>query len=227
MEVEIARSGEVARVGAERFLSGALAQAALLQVAEEVFAQVFDGAAEPAADGGFVDVEGTGDLGEGALIQVIGGEQKTVFRALPGQAIPDGRSEQGQIFRLWNWLRCGCERVIGRRVAIGFRQRLFAPGLAVVVDVALGERGAQPTEQRSAALVGVERRAALAIAQVEAIELGVERVGEFAAKGVAAGDGDGGAGEGLAIERKKALPGVFVAQGAGAGEGQIGEPEVA
>ncbi len=93
--VEIADSGQVARVGGEGFLRGALAQAALLQLPEEVFAQAVNGAAQLAADGGFMDGEGAGDLEHGALVQIVGGEQKAIFRTLLGEAMLDGRGEEG------------------------------------------------------------------------------------------------------------------------------------
>jgi len=48
---------------------------------------------------------------------------------------------------------------------------------AVVVDVALSERRAEPAHQRTAARVRSQRRAALAVAFGEAEEFGVERIG--------------------------------------------------
>ena len=48
-----------------------------------------------------------------------------------------------------------------------------------MVDVALGEGGAEPAEERAAAGVAGERGAAFAVALAEAEELGVEGVGEL------------------------------------------------
>lgn len=174
-----------------------------------------------------MDVEGAGDLGEGTLVEIIGGEQEAIFGALVGEGLLDGGGEEGQFFGVRRFRRRGCGRVAGGGFGGGIGELLFAPGLAVVVDVALGDGGAQPAEQRSAALVGGERGAAMAVAQVEAVELGVEAVGEFAALGFIAGDGDGGAGEGLLVECEEALPGARLALGAGVGERQVGEAQAA
>ena len=104
-------------------------------------------------------------------------------------------------------------------------ERGLAVGAAVVVDVALGEGGAEPAEERAAAGVGGERGTALAVALGEAEEFGVEGVGEVVAEGGRAGDGDGGLGERRAVEREEALPGGFAAEGAGLGEGEFGQAE--
>jgi len=114
MQVKIAHpgqfvpSGQVARVGAEGFLSGALAQPALLEIAQEGLSQVLNGAAKLAADGGFVDIEDAGDLKEGALVEVIGGQQKSLFGASLGEGLLDGGGEQGQLFGGRRGFRSGC-----------------------------------------------------------------------------------------------------------------------
>jgi hypothetical protein len=97
----------------------------------------------------------------------------------------------------------------------------FAVGAAVVVDVALGEGGAEPAEERAAARVGGERGAAFAFFGGEAVELGVERVGEVVTEGCGAGDGDGGLGEGRAVDGEESLPCGFTAEGTGLGEGEV------
>ncbi len=97
----------------------------------------------------------------------------------------------------------------------------------MMVDVALGQSRSQPAEKRPAALVAIERGPAVAVAQVKAVKLGVEGVGEFAASGVAGRHGDGGAGEGLAVEGEEAIPGQGNAPSAGAGQSQVGEAQAA
>jgi hypothetical protein len=95
----------------------------------------------------------------------------------------------------------------------------------VVVDVALGERGAEPAHERAAAGVAGERRAAFAGALGEAEELGVEGVGEVFAERRGAGDGDGGLAQRRAEASEELLPGGFAAESAGLGEREIGELE--
>lgn len=94
-------------------------------------------------------------------------------------------------------------------------------GAAMVVDVALGERGAQPTHEGAASAVGGERAAAFAFAESKTVKLGIEAVGEFAAQRVTASNGNGSADQGLAMHGNEALPSAFVAVGAGAGEHQV------
>lgn len=89
----------------------------------------------------------------------------------------------------------------------------------MVVDVALGECGAEPAEERAAAGVGGEWRAALTVALGEAVELGVERVGEIVAERGGAGNGNSGLGEWTAVALEEALPGGLAAESAGLGEG--------
>ena len=72
-------------------------------------------------------------------------------------------------------------------------------GAAVVVDVTLGERSAKPAEKRAATLVGIEWGAAFSVAGGEAVEFGVERVGEIAAQAFTVGDGYGGACERMLV----------------------------
>jgi len=95
----------------------------------------------------------------------------------------------------------------------------------VVVNVALGERGAKPAHERAAAGVAGERRTANARALGEAEELGVEGVGEIFAERRGAGDGDGGLAQWGAEASEELLPGGFAAEGAGLGESEIGDLE--
>ena len=61
----------------------------------------------------------------------------------------------------------------------GVGEGVFAVGSAVVVDVALGERGAQPADEGAAAGVACQRGfAGSGGGGGEAEELGVEAVGE-------------------------------------------------
>ena len=70
---------EVAGIGAEGFFGGPPAEAAGLEVAEELLVQVGGEALEAAADGGFVDLEEAGDLEQRLLVEEIGGEEETVL----------------------------------------------------------------------------------------------------------------------------------------------------
>ena len=98
-------------------------------------------------------------------------------------------------------------------------------GAAVAIDVFLREDGAQPAFERSASGVGRKFGNALAIAGVRAVEVGVERVGEFAGGGVFAGDAQGGEIQFLAIAREEDFPGGVVAGGTGAGQGEFVDAE--
>ena len=71
-------------------------------------------------------------------------------------------------------------------------ERSFAPGTAVVIDVSLGQRRAQPTEQRPTARVGSQRRTALTIEFPQSVQLGVKRIGELMPDSGGSGDGNRG-----------------------------------
>ncbi len=94
-------------------------------------------------------------------------------------------------------------------------------GAPVLVDKALGERGSQPADQRTAPGIGIERAAPFALADGQPVELRVETVGEFAAQAFVAGDGHAGAEKRLPVKGNESLPGALVPTGAGARQHQI------
>ena len=98
---------DVARVGAEHFFSGALAEAAGLEVVQELFAQFGDQALEPAADGGFMHVEDAGNLEKGMAVKEIGGEEEAI---LGGKALQGAGHGVGKVSKLGG---------DGRRVRLG------------------------------------------------------------------------------------------------------------
>lgn len=104
-------------------------------------------------------------------------------------------------------------------------ERGLAVGVAVVIDVPLGEGGAKPAKERAATGVGGKRRAALAIDLTEAVELGVEGVSKIVAEGARTRDGDSCLGKGSSVKAQETLPGDFAAEGAGVGESELGEVE--
>ena len=209
---------EVARIGAESFFSGAPAEAAGMEVVQEVFAQIGDQALEPAADGGFMHVEDAGNLEKGMAVKEIGGEEEAILggKALQGAGHGVGKVSKfggdGRRVRLAGWAVEGVEWG-------------FAVGAAVVIDVPLRERGAQPAEQRAAAGVRSQRRLAYAVDLAQAVQFRVERFGKVVAKRGRASHRDGGLGEGSTIEPEEALPCDFSPEGAGVSESQLREME--
>jgi hypothetical protein len=147
-------SVEIAGIGAEGFLGGALAEAEGLQVAQDLFAEVHRVTRWSLR---LTVASWTrrmlGDLEEGSPIEVVGGEEEAIFGRL---ALRRGDCWTARLRRS-SWAGAAGSGCGEGRVAGGGFEGLFAPGLAVVVYVALGEGGAQPAEERSAALVGVER----------------------------------------------------------------------
>src|ERR1035441_1866175 len=205
---------EVARIGAESFFSGAPAEAAGLEVVQEVFAQIGDQALEPAADGGFMHVEDAGNLEKGMAVKEIGGEEEAILcgKALQGAGHGVGKLSKfggdGRRVRLAGWAVEGVEWCL-------------AVGAAVVIDVPLRERGAQPAEQRAAAGVRSQRRLAHAVDLAQAVQFRVERFGKVVAKRGRAGDRDSVLGEGSTIEAEEALPCDLPPEGAGVSEGLL------
>ena len=102
------------------------------------------------------------------------------------------------------------------------------PLALVDVDVTLCENGAKPGFERTAAVKITEEGAFAASAIGEAVELGEERVGEFASFGgsrAAAEDGGCGGAKVWAIGGDEMLPGRFAIFHASGGERQILEME--
>ena len=63
---------EVARIGAERFLCCAFAEAGCFEVLEELLANVFGQTLELTADCGFVDAQEAREVEESAAIEKVG-----------------------------------------------------------------------------------------------------------------------------------------------------------
>ena len=100
---------DVARVGAEHFFSGAPAEAAGLEVVQELLAQIGDQALEPAADGGFMHVEDAGNLEKGMAVKEVGGEEEAILGGKALQGAGDGVGKvskfggDGRRVRLAGW----------------------------------------------------------------------------------------------------------------------------
>jgi hypothetical protein len=167
---------EVARIGAQRFLGRSLAEAAGLEIAQELLAEVGGKALEFATDGGFVDVEETRDLQQRLPVEEVGTEEETVFGCESFESAMNGVGEVSEVGgeRCGRCGGCGSVQVV---------KRSFAVGAAVVVDVALREGDAEPAEQRAPAGIGGERGVAAAASLGEAEELGVQGVGEIVTEG--------------------------------------------
>ncbi len=91
----------------------------------------------------------------------------------------------------------------------------------MVVDVALGEGGAEPAHEGASAGVSGERGAAIAVSLGEAVELGVEPICEVFALRGGFGDADGGLAERGLEPGDELLPGLLAAESAGAGECEV------
>jgi hypothetical protein len=91
----------------------------------------------------------------------------------------------------------------------------------MVINVPLGQRGAEPAEKRPTPGVRSQRRTALAIELPQPVQFGIERVGEIMAHGCGAGDGDCGFGQRVTVDAEEALPGGIAAQSAGVGHSQL------
>ena len=147
---------QIARVVAQRFFGGPFAQSAGLKMMEQSLAQIRKQPLEPPANGGFVDMEDAGDLGEGLAIEEIGGEQVALFR---GKALERTGNGAGQVSE-FRRRRRGIQWRRGSVESIEWRLAVRSP---VMIDMTLGKRGAKPAEKRTAPGVGSEGRAALVL----------------------------------------------------------------
>jgi hypothetical protein len=129
----------VARVGAQGFLGGRLAEAAGDQILKELLAETVGEPLEPTADGGFMNGQGLRDLEKCLAIEIVGGEQKTVFCAYTSQGAGNCGCELGQVCRDWD---CG-----RRRGTVEIVELCFAMRAAVVVSESLDKGGAEPAEK--------------------------------------------------------------------------------
>jgi hypothetical protein len=140
---------DVAGVGAQGFLRGRLVEATGDEIADELFVEIAGEAFQPSANGGFMDVKGLSDLGKSLAVEIVGGEQKAVFRSYTSKGAGNGRRELGQF---------GGDLGGGRRRrTVDTVEGRFAIGAAVVVSRSLDEGGAEPREKRAAAGVRGQR----------------------------------------------------------------------
>jgi len=99
--------------------------------------------------------EDAGNLEKRLAIEEVGGEEEAVFR------------RKAWSTRAMAWVRCassaGTGEGSGSRAGCRGVEWGLAVGAAVVIDVPLRERGAQPAEQRAAAGVRSQRRLAHAV----------------------------------------------------------------
>ncbi len=168
--------GEIAGIGEHGFFGAATAEAAGLELFEEPLVDIGGEALEFAADGGFVDAEQAGNFKQRVLVEEVGGEQEAVFGRQLRENLLERVGEASKL-RGFGGDFCCCDGD-GLIAGFSFGERRFAPGSAVVVDVALRERSAKPAHERASAGVARERRAAFPGALGETEELGVEGVGE-------------------------------------------------
>ena len=129
---------------------------------------------QSAAHSGLVHAEHAPDLKQSLLVKIIRRQKIALFGVTVCDRLLNRPLQQRKLARRRLRRRIGSRRVI-------FIEWLLAARAPVVVHVALGERGAQPAHQRAAAAVGEQRATPLAVAQVEAVKLGVELIGQIAA----------------------------------------------
>lgn len=111
-----------------------------------------------------------------------------------------------------------------RRLLVIVAEFLEAAAGADGIDVALGQDGAKPGLQRAATVKIPEERALGALAAIEAVKIGEERVGKFGGfrgAGSAMKNRSGCRMEVDAIAGKKLFPGGFAAFGTSAGQRQV------
>lgn len=94
---------------------------------------------------------------------------------------------------------------------------------AIMVPPSLDQGSAEPAEERAAARIGSERRPALAAGLAKAVEFSVQRVGEFMAKRIGTGDGNGSVNKWVAVEAEEGFPRGFAAKGASVRASQFSE----
>lgn len=77
----------------DEFVTLARAEAIGAETFEDVLAKICDEAVETAAYGGLVDAELACELGEGALVQIVGREEEAVFGSEFGEGLVDRHGE--------------------------------------------------------------------------------------------------------------------------------------
>jgi hypothetical protein len=130
----------VARIAAEGFFCGSLAETARLKIVEELFLKVGDEALQPPADRCFVNVENARNLQQGLAIEKVRGEQEAIFWRKSLQGSLDGATKLCKFCRHRRSGRCGCRNVEGV-------ERSLAVNTTMVIDVALRESGTEPAKK--------------------------------------------------------------------------------
>ena len=207
----------VARVGAQGLLGGGWAETRGDQILKELLVEAIGKPPEAAADGGFMNAQGLRDLKKGLAIEIVGGEQKAVFCSDRSQRAGDGGCKLGQVGGDWI-ARCW-------RGTVEILQRRFAVRSAVVVAESLHKGGAKPSQERAAAGVGCQRRAAFALRLAEPVELGVEGVREVLTECCRARDRHGCLYKRCAVAGQECLPRRIAPLRAGVCESQFGKME--
>ena len=181
-------------IGRPRFQSIGITQADLLLVetliaAQELFeapTQVQASACEAARDAGFVFVHDASDLLQGEFLEIIEIEPHAVARLEFGKRERKGRAEGFEIARaigFWRVVGGGLERLLTSGGGTDGGSALLR---SIIVDKALSDDRFEPGAQGAASVKIGEERTALAGALFEAIQIGVERVGEIASAKIVA-----------------------------------------
>jgi hypothetical protein len=154
----------IARVGAQGFLGGRLAEARGDQILKELLAETVGEPLEPTADGGFMNGQGLCDLAKCLAVEIVGREQKAVFRSDTPEGAGNGGGELGQVCRDGD-----CGRRLG---TVEIVEGGFAMCAAVMIPESLDKGGAKPAQERAAAGVRGQRGTAFALNLAETVELG-------------------------------------------------------
>jgi hypothetical protein len=159
-----------------------------------VLKSLFDSAAESEADAiqiardaGFVFSQLSANFGQGLLLCVVEAQTLFIARIKPSDTHFESANEKRGVTvamrvgrRNGNGVRDFLGELSTRRPGSIVIEGFEAPARADGINVALGENGAEPGLKRTASVEIAEKRALAAGAISESIELGKERIGEFA-----------------------------------------------
>ena len=120
------------------------------------------------------------DLGQRTPIQIIRGQDETVFAGKCGQ----GRVGAGFQSRIHRVCRLGLGRGKLRAAFELFVQAYEAFGAAVAIYKFLGQHGSQPALERSAAAERGQLRNTFRFGSGGAVQRAIQSVGEFASGGI-------------------------------------------
>ena len=102
-----------------------------------------------------------------------------------------------------------------------FVEKDFAVRLAVQVHKTLRQYTAQPSSQRTSAVIEKQRRVAFSVAGAQPVQVCIERIGKLAAYGIRSGDPISSVIDRLAVEDDELLPRSFISGSACPGEDQF------